>query len=134
MKGTFKFKHPIHVQGELVKELEYDSEKVTNEAYLRALADTSTANSKNSTVAIMPQADYTLLLNLGALLLTASNPGRGITSETFKLLRGADNSQLLNLGYLFIVAADGEETQESSEEPSAATPSVSTPQPETSET
>lgn len=134
MKGTFKFKHPIHVQGELVSELAYDSEKVTNEAYLRALADTSTANSKSSTVAIMPQADYTLLLNMGELLLTASNPGRGITSETFKLLRGVDNSQLLNLGYLFIVAADGEEQPNNSDEPSAATPNASTQAPETSET
>ena len=112
---TFKLKNPFYIRGELITEIKYDYDNFTGSDYLSV------------TDLIDVKKTIRLAFYLAAGVMIASNREKNWTPDDFVTLKGADCARFFFVGQNFMGLADDMLPQGSSEEPSASTPSVSTP-------
>lgn len=113
MKGTVTLRNPIKVDGNTLKELTYDFEKITIDDFMDASARSRDKDSR------FVEDDKGMQLYLAFYAVNKENPG--IAIEDLGRLNGFDLIQLANLGGLFTRGWEGqaEEPSEETSEPTA---------------
>lgn len=124
-KKSFKLDEPIKVNGNLVTELFYDPMEITAAMFSEACARSAALDKNKAITFKVRQSDYALHLYLGMMAVTAVMPEVDISD--LERIKGYDVLELTDIGLLFICRKWGEPSEEnSSGEPSEATPNTST--------
>lgn len=121
MKGNIELRKAIMIDGKEVKNLSYDTDKITVELYLRALNHATTKSGGITGVNIKLDAGAHLVLGMYAVI--AENPRYDITD--IERVSGSDIFQFVNIGMAFTIGRE-ELIAEPSEEQSETTPKPST--------
>ena len=94
MKGTVELKRPILIDGKEVKELSYDTDKISVELYLKAV---NAAMAKgNGITGINIKVDAGVQLMIGLYSVVAENPAYDITDV--ERVTGADLMNFVDIG------------------------------------
>lgn len=129
MTGKIKLKNPIMIDGKETKELSYDVEKITNEAFLTACSLSAAKNGTLGGEVLLRENDNAMHFHLGVAAICAENPS--IDRKDLERVTGMDNLKVSNIGRVFIMGFLSEASMEKdSEEPSGTTQEPSTPGPE----
>ena len=126
MKATLTLNNPIKINGELVKELDYDPQKITGLQFCEACRRSAAMRKDGSMTVSFRENDYSLHFYLGIMAVIALNPQVDVTD--LERVEGFDALTLTDIGLLFTLrkqAAPSE--QSSSAEPSDNTAPDSTP-------
>ncbi len=116
MKGTVELRTPVEINGETVKELSYDTDKITVELYLKAI-NRAVAKGNGFTGANI-KLDAGAQLMLGIYAVVAENPSYDVMDV--ERVKGSDLIKLVDIGTAFILGRE-DQTEEPSEEQSEAT-------------
>lgn len=128
MKGIIKLKNSIMIDGAEVKELSYDTDKITIEAYMKALNQAIVKGGGMTGVNVKLDAGAQTYIGMYAVL--ADNPRYDITD--LERVKGSDIMRFADVG-LFFISGREDQSQEMSEEPSEPTHEPSIPIPADSE-
>lgn len=118
MKGIINLKKPIQIDGAEVKDLSYDTDKITIDMYLKANKKAVTTGGLGVSGA-SPQLDYSFQFYLGAYSIIAENPRYDITD--IERVTGLDLMNIQAVGQLFTLGREPQ-MEEPSEEQSDNTP------------
>lgn len=121
MKGNIELKKAIMIDGKEVKNLTYDTDKITVELYLRALSHAIIMSGGITGANIKLDAGAHLVLGMYAVI--AENPKYDITD--IERVSGSDIFQFVDIGMAFIIGRE-ELIAEPSEKQSETTPKPST--------
>ena len=116
MKGTITLKKSILIDGEQVKELTYDTDKITVDLYLKAV--NGAVSKGNGFTGANIRLDAGIQLMLGMYAIVAENPGYDITDV--ERVTGSDLMQIVDIGLAFTMGRE-DQTEEPSEEQSEVT-------------
>ena len=121
MKGTVKLRNGIMIDGVEVKEMTYNTEKITVDLYMKALnrAVTKGQGITGTNLKIDPGAH----LELGIAAILAENPKYDITDV--ERITGSDIPQIVDIGMGFTLGRE-DQTEEPSDQPSDHTPKHTT--------
>ena len=108
---TLKLLHPIKINGKEVKELTYDANEITSEAFIAAEARKFRAAGVTAGALEM---DYSMHLQLGFAAIVAVNPE--IDYNDLSRLKGADVAAVVRIGRNFIMPSAVEESTDDSQE------------------
>lgn len=123
-KGILKLENPIVINGEEVKELSYDPQKITAEQFSIACAKSAALNKTQTLTFKMKENDYSLHLYLGMMAIIAENPKVDVTD--LERIHGFDVLSLTNIGTFFTLRKRVEiSTENPSEEESGITADTS---------
>lgn len=128
MKGTVKLKNPIKIDGVDIKELTYDTEKITVELYLKAINRTITKG--NGITGSNIKVDAGAHLTLGMYAIIAENPSYDITD--IERISGSDLMQIVDIGMAFTLGREVQ-TDAPSDQPSETTRKRTTQTPQDSD-
>lgn len=129
MAEKIKLKNPILIDGKETKELSYDVEKITNEAFLNACSLSAAKNGTLGGEVLLRENDNAMHFHLGVAAICAENPS--IDQKDLERVMGMDNLKIANIGRVFIMGFLSEaSTEKDSEEPSETTQELSTPEQE----
>lgn len=123
MKGTIILRNPIKIDGKKVKEITYDTEKITIEDYLAAM-------EKGDKQSVTAHTDKGAQLYLGFYAAIEENPK--IDIGDLQRVTGYDLIQFSDIGFLFTVGREAPQDDQS-EETSEPTPEDSQSAPTKSE-
>ena len=139
MKNTLVLDNPILINGETVKELDYDPNEITAlqfaDADAHRMLATSSRNSRGgSGFSNAAELDYTLHLYLGIAAVIAVNPGYDVSD--LERAKGDDVRQLMGIGRNFMLGRAGgsASADETSGDASETTPAPTTSRPQNSKT
>lgn len=127
MKGNIELKKAIMIDGKEVKNLTYDTDKITVELYLRALSHATAKSGGITGVSIKLDAGAHLVLGMYAVI--AENPKYDITD--IERVSGSDIFQFVDIGMAFtigreeLIAKPSEKQSETTPKPSTQTSSSS---------
>lgn len=128
MKGTVELRRPILIDGKEVKELSYDTDKISVELYLKAV---NAAMAKgNGITGINIKVDAGVQLMIGLYSVVAENPAYDITDV--ERVTGADLMNFVDIGMAFTLGR-ADQTDAPSEPQSETTPRRSTQASQSSE-
>lgn len=122
MKGTIVLRNPIKINGKKVKEITFDTEKITLDDYMAAV-------EKGDKTNFSVHSDKGAQLYFGFYAAIKENPSIDITD--LQRVTGYDLMQFLDVGFLFTVGREdqmeepSEETSETTQEDSAQAPQKS---------
>lgn len=108
--NTLKLKNPIKINGKEVKELTYDVNEITAEAFVEAETRKFNASSKKGLNASAIEMDYSMHLELGFAAIVAVNPE--IDYNDLNRLKGPDLIAVARVGRNFIMPSAAEEDEE----------------------
>ena len=111
---TLKLLHPIKINGKEVKELTYDANEITSEAFIAAEARKFRAAGRQGVTAGALEMDYSMPLQLGFAAIVAVNPE--IDYNDLSRLKGADVAAVVRIGRNFIMPSAVEESTDDSQE------------------
>ena len=109
-----KLLHPIKINGKEVKELTYDANEITSEAFIAAEARKFRAAGRQGVTAGALEMDYSMHLQLGFAAIVAVNPE--IDYNDLSRLKGADVAAVVRIGRNFIMPSAVEESTDDSQE------------------
>lgn len=109
-----KLLHPIKINGKEVKELTYDANEITSEAFIAAEARKFRAAGRQGVTAGALEMDYSMHLQLGFAAIVAVNPE--IDYNDLSRLKGADVAAVVRIGRNFIMPSAVEESTGDSQE------------------
>ena len=92
MKGKITLRNPIKIDGKKVKEITYDTEKITIDDYLAAI-------ERGGRTGLSIETDYGAHLQLGFAAVVGANPD--IAVEDLQRITGYDLIQFTDVGMLF---------------------------------
>lgn len=116
MKGTLLLKNGILINGEPVKEMDYDTEAITGELFVE-MESKHRASTGFKNIA-MCEVDHGLHLYMGYAAIIAVNPSYDLAD--LLRMKGADVAAVLRIGRNFI-NPPGSSQEEDSEKPSETT-------------
>ena len=99
--NTLKLKNPIKINGKEVRELTYDANEITADAFVEAEMRKFNAASKKGINAATIEMDYSMHLELGFAAIIAVNPD--IDYNDLSRLKGADLIAVTRVGRNFIM-------------------------------
>ncbi len=108
--NTLKLKNPIKINGKEVKELTYDVNEITAEAFVEAETRKFNASSKKGLNASAIEMDYSMHLELGFAAIVAVNPE--IDYNDLNRLKGPDLIAVARVSRNFIMPSAAEEDEE----------------------
>lgn len=111
---TLKLLHLIKINGKEVKELTYDANEITSEAFIAAEARKFRAAGRQGVTAGALEMDYSMHLQLGFAAIVAVNPE--IDYNDLSRLKGADVAAVVRIGRNFIMPSAVEESTDDSQE------------------
>ena len=124
MKGIIKLSNPITVNGNLVAELEYNTDEITGQMFCEADAKRRiAAGTKNVSIAPAAEFDYGLHLYLGFAACIAASPK--IDFSDLERIHGADVVDVMAVGRKFILKSE-DSAQNNSDELSETTAAPTT--------
>lgn len=130
MKNTLVLKNPIMIDNEEVKELTYDTEKITPALFSEAEARKKmAAGSKNVAITPAAELDFSFHVYLFFAAVVAENPQYAF--EDAERIHGFDLVEAMKVGRDFILPPDASKGGKSGEG-SETTPEPSTPQSQSS--
>lgn len=103
MKGTIELSTPIRIDGAEIKELTYDTDKITIENYISANKKAVAAGGMGITGAT-PQLDYSFQFYIGVQAIIAENPKYDITD--IERVKGGDLMKIQAVGQLFTLGRE----------------------------
>jgi len=109
-----KLLHPIKINGKEVKELTYDANEITSEAFIAAEARKFRAAGRQGVTAGALEMDYSMHLQLGFAAIVAVNPE--IDYNDLSRLKGADVAAVVRIGRNFIMPSAVEESTDDLQE------------------
>jgi hypothetical protein len=121
MKGTIKLKKAILIDGVEVKEVTYDTDKISTDLYLQAI--NRAILKGNGITGSNIKVDAGAHLTIGMYAVLADNPKYDITD--IERISGPDIMQLVEIGMGFILGRE-DQTEEPSDQPSEPTPKRTT--------
>lgn len=121
MKGIIELNKAIRIDGTDVKELSYDTDKITVDLYLKAINRAVTQGNGITGANIKIDAGAQLMLGMYAAI--ADNPAYDITDV--ERITGADIMKVAMVGMAFTLGRE-DQTEEQSEAPSEVTVGLST--------
>ena len=121
MKGIIELNKAIRINGTDVKELSYDTDKITVDLYLKAINRAVTQGNGITGANIKIDAGAQLVLGMYAVI--ADNPAYDITDV--ERITGADIMKVAMVGMAFTLGRE-DQTEEQSEAPSEVTAELST--------
>ncbi len=121
MKGIIELNKAIRIDGTDVKELSYDTDKITVDLYLKAINRAVTQGNGITGANIKIDAGAQLMLGMYAVI--ADNPAYDITDV--ERITGADIMKVAMVGMAFTLGRE-DQTEEQSEAPSEVTVGLST--------
>lgn len=121
MKGIIELNKAIRIDGTNVKELSYDTDKITVDLYLKAINRAVTQGNGITGANIKIDAGAQLVLGMYAVI--ADNPAYDITDV--ERITGADIMKVAMVGMAFTLGRE-DQTEEQSEAPSEVTVELST--------
>ncbi len=121
MKGIIELNKAIRIDGTDVKELTYDTDKITVDLYLKAINRAVTQGNGITGANIKIDAGAQLMLGMYAVI--ADNPAYDITDV--ERITGADIMKVAMVGMAFTLGRE-DQTEEQSEAPSEVTVGLST--------
>lgn len=121
MKGIIELNKAIRIDGTDVKELSYDTDKITVDLYLKAINRAVTQGNGITGANIKIDAGAQLVLGMYAVI--ADNPAYDITDV--ERITGADIMKVAMVGMAFTLGRE-DQTEEQSEAPSEVTVELST--------
>lgn len=124
MQGIIKLANPIPVNGKLLAELKYNTDKISGALFCEADVKRRIAAGVRN-VALVPAAefDYSLHLYMGYAAFIAVNPD--LDFADMERTRGTDVVSIMDIGRNFMLQSEGSQ-QSSSDEQSAVTAEPST--------
>lgn len=133
MKNTLTLENHLKINNKSYKELSYDTNEITAQAFAEADAHKMKASgSKGGNLSGAAELDYGLHLYLGFAAIIAVNPEIDMTD--LERIKGFDVMKIMRIGRDFISGKSAAPSSPSSSgEPSGTTPEPSTHQSETSE-
>ena len=111
---TLKLKNPIKINGKEVRELTYDVNEITADAFVEAEMRKFNAVSKKGVNAPAMEMDYSMHLELGFAAIVAVNPN--IDYNDLGRLKGPDLIAVARVGRNFIMPSVEEEPMGNSTE------------------
>lgn len=128
---TLKLKNPVMIDGKEVTEVTYDANEIDGVLFATAEAKRkASAGMKNVTITPAAEFDFGLHLYLGYAAIIAVNPSYDFSD--LERIKGQDNVKIMGIGRNFMLASDGEQQQNDSDEPTETTPESTTQAPRTS--
>lgn len=121
MKGIIRLRKPVRIGGSEVREMSYDTDKITVDHYMKALNRTVT---KGNITGTNIKLDAGAHLALGMYAVVADNPQYEI--EDVELVTGSDLMQFVDIGLGFIIGRE-DQTEEPSDQPSETIQEPSSP-------
>lgn len=118
MKKTLKLNNPIVFNGKKVKELEYDTDKITGTLFAQAEAakqDVAT-NGNRINLNLIPQTDYVTQLYAGYAAIIAACPEYDFND--LEQISGTDIMEVQTIGRNFTLGISGGKEDSSQEETS----------------
>ena len=109
-----KLLHPIKINGKEVKELTYDANEITSEAFIAAEARKFRAAGRQGVTAGALEMDYSMHRQLGFAAIVAVNPE--IDYNDLSRLKGADVAAVVRIGRNFIMPSAVEESTDDLQE------------------
>lgn len=104
---TLKLKNPIKINGKEVRELTYDVNEITAEAFIEAELRKFNAGAKKGVNAAAIEMDYSMHLQLGFAAIAAVNSD--IDYNDLNRLKGYDLMSVSRIGRSFITPSAGQE-------------------------
>lgn len=105
---TLKLKNPIKINGKEVKELTYDVNEITVEAFIEAEMRKFNAGTKKGVNAAAIEMDYSMHLQLGLAAIVAVNAD--IDYNDLNRLKGFDLIAVSRIGRSFTTPSAGQES------------------------
>lgn len=103
-----KLDNPIDINGKKVKELSYDTDKITGDMFCEADAITTTKAAKNKGISgVVPALNSSLHLYLGYEAIIAENPD--IDIPDLERIKGTDIMKVVAIGRNFTQSSAEEE-------------------------
>lgn len=129
MKGIIKLSSPIMIDGQQIKEVQYDTDEISCELFAEADSKKMQAcGSKQGNLSGAAELDYGLHLYLGFAAIIAVN--QAWTFEDVARIKGQDIMNVMKIGRNFTLSS-GESQDDDSDEQSEITQDASTPQSQT---
>ena len=124
MNGIITLKTPILVNGQEVKNLEYNTESITSTLFCEADARKRTAGgAKNVSISPAAELDYSLHLYLGFAAIIAATPS--VDFSDLERIKGTDVVDIMKVGRNFILKSEAS-PERTSDEQSEIFPDIST--------
>ena len=123
--NTLKLKNPIKINGETIEEVTYDANEI--DGILFATAESkrkAAAGLKNTTITPAAEFDFGLHLYLGFAAIVAVNPAYDFSDV--ERIKGRDVVEVMAIGRNFMLASDGEQQENDSDEPTETMPESTT--------
>lgn len=129
MKGIIKLSSPIMIDGQQIKEVQYDTDEISCELFAEADSKKMKASgSKQGNLSGAAELDYGLHLYLGFAAIIAVN--QAWTFEDVARIKGPDIMKVMKIGRNFILSSV-ESQDDDSDEQSEIMQDASTPQSQT---
>jgi len=121
-----KLVNPLMIDGQLVKTLTADPDKLTGNhfALAEALKNQATNSKGKPSISAAIEFDYTMQMYLGMMAVVAENPG--IDPNDLERITGVDLMAFAGIGRNFILRKSDDSTDETSDAPTETTPELST--------
>ncbi len=116
MKGIVTLRKPVRIGGEEVRELSYDTDKISVDMYMKAMNRVVTLGNGITGANVKIDAGAQLVLGMYAVI--ADNPKYEI--EDIELIKGGDLMQFQEIGMAFTLGRE-DQTEEPSDQQSEPT-------------
>lgn len=128
MKGTVKLRNAIKIDGKNIKALDYDTEEINGDLFIKACSLANQEAAQNSSITgLMPAVDYSVQLMLGLASAEAVNPDADMLTLKRHIKGSFDIMAFVGIGRNFTMLLEDRQ-EDSSEEPIETTAEPSTPQ------
>ena len=113
---TIILKKPVLIDGERVRELAYDIEKISTDQFIEAETRAAAKSLKGGTItASIAELDSGFHVYLGIMAVLAANPGWSV--EDVERVKGSDITELMKVGRNFMTSGSEEDDDGDSPEP-----------------